>query len=116
MLGGAYAAANLPSWQGANRSDTRRYREDSQRRHGGKGAAHKCWTVRNTALVIAVVIVRRVRSAAFDEGRHADAACTRLPGRQPGRAVQQRIGVLAMVGVQADAGADRDRGVLATPG
>jgi len=29
----------LPSWQGANHSDTRRYREDLQRRQGGKGAA-----------------------------------------------------------------------------
>ena len=38
MLGGAYAAANLASWLGANRSDTQRYREDLQRRQGGKGA------------------------------------------------------------------------------
>jgi hypothetical protein len=29
---------DLLSWLGANRSDTRRYREDSQRRQGGKDA------------------------------------------------------------------------------
>jgi len=29
---------HLAFWQGANHSDTQRYREDLQRRHGGKGA------------------------------------------------------------------------------
>jgi hypothetical protein len=29
---------DLLSWLGANRSDTRRYREDLQRRQGGKDA------------------------------------------------------------------------------
>jgi hypothetical protein len=29
---------HLPLWQGTNRSDTEWYREDLQRRHGGKGA------------------------------------------------------------------------------
>jgi hypothetical protein len=31
--------APFASWLGANRSDTEWYREDSQRRHGAKGAA-----------------------------------------------------------------------------
>ena len=42
--------ADLPSWQGANHSNTRRYCEDLQRRHGGKGAAHKCCIASNTTL------------------------------------------------------------------
>ena len=39
VLCDAYGPVDLPSWQGANHSDTRRYREDLQRRHGGKVAA-----------------------------------------------------------------------------
>jgi len=49
-LCGADGPADLSSWQGANRSDTHRYREDLQRRHGGKGAAHQCRIAWNTAL------------------------------------------------------------------
>ncbi|MDH3210154.1 MAG: hypothetical protein OEL91_07230, partial [Burkholderiaceae bacterium] len=35
---GMMKVMNSASWQGANRSDTRTYREDLQRRHGVEGA------------------------------------------------------------------------------
>ena len=43
-------STDLPSWQGANRIDALLHREDLQRRHGGKGVAHKYRIASNTTL------------------------------------------------------------------
>jgi diguanylate cyclase (GGDEF)-like protein len=56
---GAYGPADLPAWQGANHSDTKWYREDLQRRHAGKDAAHKCRMASTTAPLQAGRVIDR---------------------------------------------------------
>jgi len=75
-LCGACGPADLPGWQGANRSHAGRHGEDSQRCHPGKGAAHRRRIGGHTALTSQGTPVKRGQAPGAPAA-HGPRLCTR---------------------------------------